>query len=84
MLIENSLLLWTFAKFVDGVIPGIHNPHILLIPIGSDGQKGTVSYELLRAADAFEFFLWTVVGCVLEVGIFYSHYYNFAHGNKIG
>jgi hypothetical protein len=82
MLIQNSLLLRTFKRLINGIFPRVHNPDILFLAIWSDWQERSMSHQFLSAADTLQFLFWTIVIVVFEAGIFYSHYYNFSHGNK--
>jgi hypothetical protein len=84
MFFEDSLFFWGFTDLINGVLPGVHNPDIFFVSIGSNWQERSMTHQLLSTADAFKFLLGTVVRLVLDVGIFYSHYYNFTHGNKTG
>lgn len=75
MLVEDSLLLGTFADLINSILPRVHHPRVLFNAIGRDRQDGSMAQQLLGAADAFEFILGALVAVLSQFGIFYSHYY---------
>jgi len=75
VLVEDSLLLGTFADLINRILPGVHHPRILFEAVGRDRQNGSMAQQLLSAADALQFLLGALAALLSQFGIFYSHYY---------